>query len=110
MGKVCQNSGKKLYELFVKAGVKFNEQLSASRIQEALFLQFAPEIENSEKSMCVVEMAGLNNGNFVSANTYQFLKRQDFPQLPVAHKRFVTIKATESLKIGKIGLSWQRIR
>ena len=96
VGKVCQNSGKKLYELFVKAGVKFNEQLSASRIQEALFLQFAPEIENSEKSMCVVEMAGWNNGNFVSANTYQFLKRQDFPQLPVAHKRFVTIKATES--------------
>ena len=29
VGKVCQNSGKKLYELFVKAGVKFNEQLSA---------------------------------------------------------------------------------
>lgn len=71
--------------------------------------------------MCVVEMAGWNNGNFVSANTYQFLKRQDFPQLRSHISGLLQLKLQSqifrdtlrrfvTLKIGKIGLSWQRIR
>lgn len=111
IGKKSKNSEKGLYDYFVKAGIKFNPNLSKSRIMTALFQGFGPEIANCTQTWCLPELAGWNNGRFMTSEKFPFCTRQDFPNLPILEKHFNPFVSMENIEeylrlISNIG-SWE---
>lgn len=95
IGNVNKNSGKNLYEYFVKAGIVFNPEIRRTQIQEALFAHFSPLIENSVDRLELPELGGWNGNRFLYAENFLYLKRQDFPELPILHKKFKFIDTAQ---------------
>ena len=87
VGKYTKNTQTGLYNYFVQSGVKFNSQISQNRIRQALYMGFAPQIENTTQTWTLTELAGWHNGKFLSAENFQFAIRQDFPRLPILQKK-----------------------
>lgn len=88
VGDVKKNSGKNLYEAFVKAGVNFAPDNSVSKIQRILFSTFGAEIDRTQAVYYFPELAGWNSGQFLYAENCNYEKRLDFPDLPVMQKHF----------------------
>lgn len=98
VGKYKKNTQSGLFNYFVQAGVKFNCQISQNRIKQALYMEFAPQIENTTQTWILTELGGWNNGKFMSAENFPFGFRQDFPRLPVMQKQFERLHRTDNLK------------
>lgn len=88
IGNLNKNNGKNLYEYFVKAGIVFNPEIRRTQIQEALFVHFSPLIENCADRLELPELGGWSGNRFLCAENFLYLKRQDFPDLPILHKKF----------------------
>ena len=98
IGKKSKNSEKGLYDYFVKAGIKFNPNLSKSRIMTALFQGFGPEIENCTQTWCLPELAGWTNGRFMTSEKFPLCTRQDSPNLPILEKHFNPLVSMENIE------------
>lgn len=98
IGKDCKNNERGLYDCFIKAGIKFDCRLSKSRIMTALFQKFGPEIENCTQTWTLPELAGWNNGKFMSAEKFPLGKRQIFPALPILNKHFNSLVSMENVE------------
>lgn len=98
IGRECKNNERGLYDCFIKAGIKFDCRLSKSRIMAALFQEFGPKIENCTRTWTLPELAGWNNGKFMSAENFALGKRQNFPDLPILNKHVTSIVPMESIE------------
>lgn len=94
-GDVKKNSGKNLYEAFVKAGVIFAPDNSVSKIQRILFATFAAEIDRTQARYYFPELAGWNGGKFFYAENCNYEKRLAFPELPVTKKHFTFLRGNK---------------
>lgn len=97
-GKYTKNTQTGLYNYFIQSGVKFNIQISQNRIKQALYMEFAPQIENATQTWTLTELAGWSNGKFMSAENFPFGVRQDFPRLPIMQKRFERVHKADNLQ------------
>lgn len=95
IGNVNKSNGKYLYEYFIRAGIVFNSEIRKSQIQEALFKQFAPQIDNSCDRMEITELAGWNNNRYLFAENFIYSGRKDFPELPILYKSFRYIEKAD---------------
>lgn len=98
MGKYKKNTQTGLYNYFIQSGVKFNCHINQNRIKQALYMEFAPQIENTTQTLTLTELAGWCNGKFMSAEDFPFSMRQDFPKLPIMKKKFERLHSTDNLK------------
>lgn len=98
VGKYTKNTQTGLYNYFIQSGVKFNCQISQNRIKQALYMEFAPQIENATQTWTLTELAGWSNGKFMSAENFPFGMRQDFPKLPIMKKKFERLHNTDNLQ------------
>lgn len=95
VGDVKKNSGKNLYEAFVKSGVIFAPDNSVSKIQRILFSTFAAEIDRTQARYYFPELAGWNGGKFLCAENCHYEKRLAFPELPVMKKHFTFLRGNK---------------
>ena len=95
VGDVKKNSGKNLYEDFVKAGVIFAPDNSVSKIQRILFATFGAEIDRTQVKYYFPELAGWNDGKFLYAENCNYEKRLAFPELPVMKKHFTFLRGNK---------------
>ena len=98
VGKCKKSTQTGLYNYFIQSGVKFNIQISQNRIKQALYMEFAPQIENATQTWTLTELAGWRNGKFMSAEDFPFSIRQDFPKLPIMQKKFERLQKTDDLQ------------
>ena len=95
VGDVKKNSGKNLYEAFVKAGVVFASGNSISNIQKILFGTFGAEIDRTQNIYYFPELSGWNDGHFLYAERCNYEKRLVFPDLPVMRKHFKFLRGNK---------------
>lgn len=96
IGEEKKLSGKVLREEMIKRGVIFNGQLTKSKIENALFQFFAPEIEKASL-LKIPALAGWNNKKFITSETFPFEETEGLKNLPVRLKHFDYVQKTPIL-------------
>lgn len=91
IGDYNKNSARGLYEYFVKAGIVFNPQITKAKVGDALFQCFGSEIQDSAGVLEIPGLAGWKDGKFNSAETFSYLCKYDFVEVPILRKQFERI-------------------
>ncbi len=80
-------TGKYLYEKFIKNGVIFNGDIPRSKIQDALYAFFIPNIEQAAVAE-IPALAGWFRKEFLTAETFCLRENEGLMDLPVRGKSF----------------------
>lgn len=86
-----------LYDLFIKAGIKFDLGITRGKISEILFVTFAPQIESPQNIVTISSKAGWMNGKMISRENFSFAAVRDFAKLPVMQKSFASIEMSKQM-------------
>lgn len=97
LGEINKVGGKYLYERFIKAGVKFNPNISKSSISVILFEHFAPLLEQMDSEFTVSALAGWLEGKFLWNESYCKNFERLMPGLPIFKKKFEQKDLTQEI-------------
>ena len=89
----------KLYENFVRAGIRFNKAISLEKISRVLYERFGYEIEMTDNVYSVVDLAGWDGNRFFYAENSAWLGKKGLPDLPVLHKHFIWHQDANALNL-----------
>ena len=96
VGKYDKLKNNYLYDLFIKAGIKFDPALTKTKIKETLYRAFAPCIENTTDMMILASKGGWQDGKFISSENFTFNFIREFSDFPVMKKSFEKMDVMES--------------
>lgn len=86
-----------LYDLFVKAGVKFNPRMTIGKIKDLIFKEFAPKITNPQGIREIPSNGGWYDSVFYSRENFIYSAVKNLADFPVMRKAFERIELTEEI-------------